>query len=143
MGPKCCSLIDILTRIFPKLTINIISPPSSGGICSKIGQRMEKHYIFPNYHLDQPNPMSVAGGTAGSVEFDGPSMPSEICSSSCSSTTCPIHLVLVFSSSPNTTLRCLHKCVDIILGSSQNGRRRPQNGNTAGFSLELGHFRLC
>jgi len=31
----------------------------------------------------------------------------------------------------------------MTLGSSQNGRGRPQNGITAGFSLELGHYRLC
>jgi hypothetical protein len=31
----------------------------------------------------------------------------------------------------------------MTLGSSQNGRGRPQKGITAGFSLELGHFRLC
>jgi len=31
----------------------------------------------------------------------------------------------------------------MTLGSSQNGRERPQKGITAGFSLELGHYHLC
>ena len=33
--------------------------------------------------------------------------------------------------------------VGMTLGSSQNGRGRPQNGITAGCSLELDHFHLC
>jgi hypothetical protein len=70
---------------------------------------MARHDSFPKYNLDQPNPMTVARGTAGSVKFDGPSMPSENCSSSCTSTTHPIGLVPVYSSSNNIVLRCLNE----------------------------------
>jgi hypothetical protein len=87
--------------------------------------------------------MSVARGTAGSVNFDGPSMPSENYTSSYSSTTHSIGLVLVYFSCINTVLRCLNKFSRYEFGVPQNGRGRPQKGNTAGFSPELGHFRLC
>lgn len=114
-----------------------------GWICPKFGHEVSRHCIIPKHNLDHPNPFSVARGTAGSVKFDGPSMPSEVCSPSCSSTTGPIHLVVVYSWPPNTTLTYLHKYFQMNLGSSQNGRGRPQKGKTAGFFLELGHFRLC
>ena len=81
----------------------------SGWICPKFGQKMARHYTFPIYYLDHLNPLSVVGGTAGSVNFDGPSMPSETWSSSCSSTTHLIGLVLVCSSSTNTNVRCLNE----------------------------------
>ena len=35
------------------------------------------------------------------------------------------------------------KFVLLFLGSSQNGRRRPQKGKSAGFGLHLGHFHPC
>jgi len=83
--------------------------PSSGWMGPKFGQKVAPHFILPNYNLDHPNPLSVARGTAGSVNFDGPSMPSQNCCSSCTSTTHPISLIPVYSSSNNTPLRCLNK----------------------------------
>src|SRR6266581_2782276 len=52
---------------------------------------------------------SVGGDTAGSVNFDGPSVPSVNCCSSWCSTIGPISLLLVKTSSKCTNLRCLIK----------------------------------
>jgi len=95
--------------MFPGISHYQNSSSSSGWIGPKFGQRMARHYSFANYNLNYQNPMSVAGGTAGSVNFDGPSMPSENCISSCSSTTHPIGLDFVYFSSTNTHLRCLNE----------------------------------
>jgi hypothetical protein len=104
---------------------------------------MDRPYTFPKYNLDHPNPLGVAGGTAGSVKIDGPSMPSENCTSSCTSTTHPIGLLLVYSSSNIIGLRCLNEICVNDFGVLPNWQGIPQNGITAGFSLELGHYCLC
>jgi len=85
--------------------------------------------------------MCVAGGRAGSVEIDGPSVPSGKCCSPCPSTTGPISLLLVGTWSKYTPLRCLSKVSSKISGVSQNGRERPQKGNRHPFGLHLGHYR--
>src|SRR5258705_1861980 len=56
---------------FLKLLNKAISFSFCGWICFKLNQRVPRYYIFPNYNLNHPNPLSVAGGTAGSVFFDG------------------------------------------------------------------------
>ena len=110
---------------FLKLLYKAIPSSSSGWICFKLDQRVPRHYISANYNLDHPIWRSVAGGTAGSVKFDGPSVPSEDCCSSCSSTTGAIPLLFVYSSCPCTIPQCL---TSFNLGSSLKGRRRPQKG---------------
>ena len=50
----------------------------------------QRHYICPTDHLDQLFLRSGRGETAGSVDFDGASVPSQNCCSSCSSITGPI-----------------------------------------------------
>jgi len=87
--------------------------------------------------------MNVARETAGSVKIDGPSMPSENCCTSCSSTTHAIDLVLVHFSSNNTVLKCLNEFPRHGFGVPQNGRERPQKGITAGFFLDFEQFCLC
>ena len=52
---------------------------------------------------------SVDGDIAGSVNFDGPSVPSVNCCSFCCSTTGPIFLLLVKTSFKCSNLRCLIK----------------------------------
>ena len=93
--------------MFPEIHYSQNFSPSSGWMGPKFGQKMTTHFIFPNYNLDHQIPWGVDRGTAGSVNFDGPSMPSENCSSSCTSTTHAIGLVLVHTSPNNTPLRCL------------------------------------
>jgi hypothetical protein len=78
---------------FPEIYHSQNLSPSSGWIGPKFGQKVAPHFTLPKYNLDHPNPLIVARGTAGSVNSDGPSMPSEDCSSSCSSTTHPITLL--------------------------------------------------
>jgi len=129
--------------MFPEIHYSQNFSPSSGWMGPKFGQKMTTHFIFPNYNLDHQIPWGVDRGTAGSVNFDGPSIPSQNCFSSCTSTTHPIGLVLVHTSPNNTPLRCLNEVCGNDSGVPQNGRERPQKGITAGFSLELGHYRLC
>ena len=59
---------------------------------------------------------SVGGDTAGSVNFDGPSVPSVNCCSSWCSTIGPISLLLVKTSSKCTNLRCLIKILSTDSG---------------------------
>ena len=99
--------------------------------------------ICPIYNLDHLFLRSVAREMAGSVDFDGPSVPSENCCSSCSSTTGPISLLFVGISPKWTHLRCLIEISSNVSGVSQNGRRRPQNGQRLWFGLHFGHIHLC
>jgi len=122
---------------FLKLLYKAIPSSSSGWICFKLDQRMPRHYIFINYNLNHPNPLSIAGGTAGSVKFDGPSVPSENCCSSCTSTTGPISLLFVYSSCPYTIPQCLTSFQFGVLPKRQEEtpkRKRLQ------FGLHLEHF---
>jgi len=93
--------------MFPEIHYSQNFSPFSGWMGPKFGQKMATHYIYPTYNLNHPNAMSVARETAGSVNFDGPSFPSQNCSSSCTSTTHAIGLVLVHTSPNNIVLRCL------------------------------------
>ena len=68
-----------------------------------ICQLQQRHYLSD---LDQSFVRSVAGETAASVDFDGPSLPSVKCCPSCSSTPGQISLLISFKYTP---LRCLKK----------------------------------
>ena len=70
---------------------------------------MLRNYLYQIYTSKCPIRSSVGGETAGSVNFDGPSLPSVNCCSFCCSTTGPISLLLMKTSSKYTNLRCLIK----------------------------------
>ena len=63
---------------------------SCGWIHSKLDQRVSRHSMIINYSSDHLIWRSMEGETAGSMYFDGPSVPSENCISSCSPATAPI-----------------------------------------------------
>jgi len=122
---------------FLKLPYKAIPSSFCGWICFKLDQRVPRHYIFTNYNLDHPIWRSVAGETAGSVKFDGPSVPSKNCCSSCSSTTGAIPLLFVYSSCPCTILQCL---ISFQFGVLPKRQKETPKRKRLQFGLHLGHF---
>src|SRR6266571_1313291 len=102
-----------------------------------------RNYVYQISTSKCPIRSSVNGETAGLVNFDGPSLPSVNCCSSWCSTTGPISLLLVKTSSKCSNLRCLIKNLSTDSGVSQNGRKRPQKGKRHPFGCHFGHFHLC
>ena len=123
---------------FLKLSYQTISSSSCGWNHLKLAQRMPRHYVFVNYNLDQPNPMSVAGGTAASAAFDGPSVPSFCCGSCCSP---PKGLLFVYFCSICLLLRC-HNTFFSLKKTFTFSKRQEETPKekSLGFGLHLEHF---
>ena len=97
-------------------------------------------YMYPPFESTICEVWGRGNSSISAFWFDGPSVPSQNCCSSCPSTTGPISLLFVWTWSQYTPLRCLTQVSSKISGVSQNGRRRPQKGNRHPFGCHFGHI---
>ena len=86
--PSCCSSITVLFCLSLSIflwffslfyRILLIYAFEIAILCNLHFPICQRHYICPTNDLNQPFLMSVAGETAKSEAFDGPSVPSENC----------------------------------------------------------------